>query len=65
MQKNVFLLLFLLPLCYNIAMNELQVNVRMTKELKEKLERLAEKENRSLNNLINTLLIEATKEKKK
>ena len=45
-------------------MNEIQVNVRMTKELKEKLERLAEKEHRSLNNLINTLLIEATKEKK-
>ena len=41
-------------------MNEIQVNVRMSKELKEKLERLAEKENRSLNNLINTLLKEAT-----
>lgn len=46
-------------------MNEIQVNVRMSKELKEKLERLAERENRSLNNLINTLLIEATKGRKK
>lgn len=55
----------LLPLWYNNAMNEIQVNVRMTKELKERLEKLAEKEHRSLNNLINTLLIEATKEKKK
>ena len=46
-------------------MNEIQVNVRMSKELKEKLERLAGKENRSLNNLINTLLIEATNGGKK
>lgn len=60
-----FFLTHILSLCYHIAMNEIQVNVRMSKELKEKLERLAEKENRSLNNLINTLLIEATKGRKK
>ena len=65
MQKVVFLLFFLLPLCYDIAMNEIQVNVKMSKELKERLEKLAREQNRSLNNLINTLLIEATKEKKK
>lgn len=55
----------ILSICYHNAMNEIQVNVRMSKELKDKLERLAEKENRSLNNMINTLLIEATKERKK
>ena len=60
-----FYLTSILSLCYYNAMNEIQVNVRMSKELKEKLERLAEKENRSLNNLINTLLIEATKGRKK
>ena len=46
-------------------MNEIQISVRMSKELKEELERLAHKENRSLNNMINTLLIEATKGRKK
>lgn len=60
-----FFLTFMLSLCYHSAMNEVQVNIRMSKELKEKLERLAERENRSLNNLINTLLIEATKGVKK
>ena len=56
---------FVLSLCYHSAMNEVQVNIRMSKELKEKLEKLAEKENRSVNNLINTLLIEAIKGRKK
>ena len=42
-----------------------QIHIYVEKEIKEKLEELAEKENRSLNNLINTLLIEATKGRKK
>ena len=46
-------------------MNEIQISVRMTKELKDRLEALAREQNRSMNNLINTLLIDATKEKKK
>lgn len=45
-------------------MNEVQVNIRMTKELKDRLEALAREQNRSMNNLINTLLIEATKVRK-
>ena len=37
-------------------MNEVQFNLRMSKELKEKVEELAEKEQRSVNNLINKVL---------
>ena len=51
---------YMLSLCYHSAMNEVQVNIRMTKELKDRLEKLAKEQNRSMNNLINTLLIEAT-----
>ncbi len=37
-------------------MNEVQVNVRMKKEIKEGLELIAKAQNRSLNNLIVTIL---------
>ena len=46
-------------------MNEIQISVRITKELKDRLEKLAREQNRSMNNLINTFLIEATKGRKK
>ena len=46
-------------------MNEVQICIRTTKELKDRLEKLAIEQNRSVNNLINTLLIEATKGRKK
>lgn len=45
-------------------MNEVQISLRMDKELKKRLESIAREQNRSLNNLINTLLIEATKGEK-
>ena len=46
-------------------MNEIQISVRIAKELKDRLEKFAREQNRSMNNLINTLLIEATKGRKK
>ena len=56
----IFILLW-----YNSSTMKEQIHIYVEKEIKEKLEELAEKENRSLNNLINTLLIEATKGRKK
>ena len=37
-------------------MNEISFNLRMTKDLKARLEELARKDGRSLNNLINKVL---------
>ena len=37
-------------------MNEVQFNLRITKELKDRLEKLAKQDGRSLNNLINKVL---------
>lgn len=39
-------------------MNEIQVNIRMDKELKAKIEGIAKKEKRSVNNMINVILAE-------
>ena len=46
----------LIPLWYHGDMNEISFNLRMTKDLKARLEELAVKDGRSLNNLINKVL---------
>lgn len=45
-------------------MNETSFNLRMSKDLKERLEKLARKDGRSLNNLINKVLTDYANENK-
>ena len=42
-----------------------QIHIYIEKEIKEKLEKLAEKDGRSLNNLVNKVLREYVEERKK
>ncbi len=46
-------------------MNNVIITLRVNEEIKKKLDMLALKENRSLNNYINTLLIKHIEEKEK
>ena len=55
---SLFHLYNLLPLCYHYSMNEIQVNIRMERELKARIEGIAKKEKRSVNNMINVILAE-------
>ena len=53
--NSVFLDLYVL-LWYNFSTMKEQIHIYIEKEIKEKLEKLAEKDGRSLNNLINKVL---------
>lgn len=53
---RVFLFDFVISLWYHSGMGEISFNLRMSKELKERLEADAKRKNRSLNNLIVTVL---------
>ena len=53
---RVFFIDCVISLWYHSGMGEISFNLRMSKELKERLETEARKKNRSLNNLIVTVL---------
>ena len=56
----IFILLW-----YNSSTMKEQIHIYVDKEVKEKLEQLAEKDGRSLNNLINKVLREFVEGRKK
>ena len=51
-------------LWYNSSTMKDQIHIYVEKEIKERLEKLAEKDGRSLNNLVNKVLREFVTEKK-
>lgn len=56
----IFILLW-----YNSSTMKEQIHIYVEEEIKEKLEKLAEKDGRSLNNLVNKILREFVEERKK
>ena len=52
-------------LWYNSSTMKDQIHIYIEKEIKEKLEKLAEKDGRSLNNLVNKVLREFVEGRKK
>ena len=60
-----FFLTSIILLWYNSSTMKEQIHIYVEKEIKEKLEQLAEKDGRSLNNLINKVLREFVEERKK
>ena len=52
-------------LWYNSSTMKEQIHIYVEKEIKEKLEKLAEKDGRSLNNLVNKILREFVEGRKK
>ena len=52
-------------LWYNSSTMKEQIHIYIEKEIKERLEKLAEKDGRSLNNLVNKVLREFVEGKKK
>lgn len=55
----------IIPLWYNSSTMKEQMHIYVEKEIKERLEQLAEKDGRSLNNLVNKVLREFMEGRKK
>lgn len=62
--SGFFLPIFIL-LWYNSSTMKEQIHIYVEKEVKERLEKLAEKDGRSLNNLVNKVLREFVERGKK
>ena len=60
-----FFLTLTILLWYNSSTMKDQIHIYIEKEIKEKLEKLAEKDGRSLNNLVNKVLREFVEGRKK
>ena len=60
-----FFLTIIIPLWYNSSTMKEQMHIYVEKEIKERLEQLAEKDGRSLNNLVNKVLREFMEGRKK
>ena len=60
-----FFLTSIILLWYNYSTMKEQIHIYIEKEIKERLEKLAEKDGRSLNNLVNKVLREFVEGRKK